>query len=149
MTDWWDEFRQQMPVAEQWAYFDHAAVAPLSLPAARALTDWADEMLVHGDVHSSELRRRVERDAEASLVPLGGGGAEVGEPFGLRVAVVGRVAGGLAEGIDDVRRRRQIGVADAEGDDIDALGLLRRDLLGDLCEEVGRELLDAVGELHG
>src|SRR5713101_8135691 len=71
MADWWDEFRQQMPVAERWAYFDHAAVAPLSLPAARALTDWADEMTVHGDAHSSELRRRVEQVRQTAARLLG------------------------------------------------------------------------------
>ena len=31
-TDW-GQFRRQMPVAGRWAYFDHAAVAPLSGPA--------------------------------------------------------------------------------------------------------------------
>ena len=25
----WEAFRQQMPIAERFAYFDHAAVAPL------------------------------------------------------------------------------------------------------------------------
>ena len=60
MAEWWDEFRQQMPVAERWAYFDHAAVAPLSLPAARALADWSDEVTLNGDAHWSEWRKRVE-----------------------------------------------------------------------------------------
>ena len=35
-TDW-DAFRRQMPVTERWAYFDHAAVAPLSGPARAAV----------------------------------------------------------------------------------------------------------------
>src|SRR5690606_26355061 len=26
---WWSNFRSQMPAARTWAYFDHAAVAPL------------------------------------------------------------------------------------------------------------------------
>ena len=33
---WW---REQMPIAHQWAYFDHAAVAPLSQPAADAIAE--------------------------------------------------------------------------------------------------------------
>ena len=109
--------------------------------------DVGDALLRADEGH--ELLFGVEGDAKASLVPLGGRAAEVGEAFGFRVAVVGGVAGGLAEGVDDVGRGGQVGVADAEGDDVDALGLLGRDLLGDLGEEVGRELLDAVGELHG
>ncbi len=70
MADWWDDFRKQMPVAERWAYFDHAAIAPLSLPATRALVDWADEMTMNGDANWSELRRRVGqvRDSAAKLL---------------------------------------------------------------------------------
>lgn len=70
MLDCWDQFRQQMPVAERWAYFDHAAVAPLSLPASRALVDWADEMASNGAANWSVLRRRVGtvREAAAKLL---------------------------------------------------------------------------------
>ena len=70
MLDRWDQFRQQMPVAERWAYFDHAAVAPLSLPASRALVDWADEMASNGEANWSVLRRRVGkvRESVASLL---------------------------------------------------------------------------------
>ncbi|HVX11382.1 MAG TPA: aminotransferase class V-fold PLP-dependent enzyme [Pirellulales bacterium] len=46
----WDQFRRLMPCAERWAYFDHAAVAPLSLPAQLALTNWAKEFAEHGAV---------------------------------------------------------------------------------------------------
>ncbi len=70
MTDRWNEFRQQMPVAKRWAYFDHAAVAPLSLPASRALADWADEMAVNGEANWSELRRRVGQVRESAATLL-------------------------------------------------------------------------------
>lgn len=60
MSKWWHVFRQQMPVAERWAYFDHAAVAPLSLPARQVLSDWADEVTKNGDANWSEWRKRVE-----------------------------------------------------------------------------------------
>ncbi len=93
--------------------------------------------------------RRVERHAETALVPRRNGLAELGQSLRLGVTVVGGLARGLLERGKDVRRRRQVGIADAERDDVDALGLLRRDLLADLGEEVWRELLDAVGELHG
>ncbi len=66
----WNEFRQQMPAAARWAYFDHAAVAPLSLPAAQALADWANEMAVNGDANWSEWHRRIEhvRQTAATLL---------------------------------------------------------------------------------
>lgn len=60
MAEWWHNFRQQMPVAERWAYFDHAAVAPLSLPAARAMAEWSEEVMYNGDANWSEWRKRVE-----------------------------------------------------------------------------------------
>ncbi len=77
MAEWWHEFRRQMPVTERWAYFDHAAVAPLSLPAKRALTDWADEVTNNGDANWSEWRKRVGpvRDSAARL--LGGQSSEI------------------------------------------------------------------------
>jgi len=70
MAEWWHEFRCQMPVAERWAYFDHAAVAPLSLPAKQALADWADEVTNNGDANWSEWRKRVGsvRDSAARLL---------------------------------------------------------------------------------
>ncbi|NQU37589.1 MAG: hypothetical protein HQ526_08370 [Actinobacteria bacterium] len=37
----WEEFRRHMPVAARWAYFDHAAVAPLPASAQKALLRWA------------------------------------------------------------------------------------------------------------
>jgi selenocysteine lyase/cysteine desulfurase len=49
-----------MPVSERWAYFDHAAVAPLTLPAQRVLTEWANEVAQNGDANWSEWRKRVE-----------------------------------------------------------------------------------------
>ncbi|MBC7820606.1 MAG: aminotransferase class V-fold PLP-dependent enzyme [Planctomycetaceae bacterium] len=70
MAEIWHEFRKQMPVAVRWAYFDHAAVAPLSLPATRALADWADEVMRNGDANWSEWRKRVGpvRDSAARLL---------------------------------------------------------------------------------
>jgi selenocysteine lyase/cysteine desulfurase len=59
-TDIWDEFRGQMPVAERWAYFDHAAVAPLSAPARDALAVWAAEAAAEGDSVYPRWRHRVE-----------------------------------------------------------------------------------------
>ncbi len=71
MAEWWDDFRRQMPVAEKWAYFDHAAVAPLSGPAARALSEWASEIASNGDANSSELHHRVVKVRQTAARLLG------------------------------------------------------------------------------
>ena len=49
-TDW-SVFRRQMPVADRWAYFDHAAVAPLSGPARQAIAAWAEDATANGAAH--------------------------------------------------------------------------------------------------
>ena len=56
----WDLFRRQMPAARQWAYFDHAAVAPLSGPAQAALATWAEDAAAHGAAHYPAWTRRIE-----------------------------------------------------------------------------------------
>ncbi len=45
----WTRFRGRMPVTRRWAYLDHAAVAPLSLPASDRLTQWCREAREEGD----------------------------------------------------------------------------------------------------
>ncbi len=45
----WDDLRRAMPVARKWAYFDHAAVAPLSEPARAAMDAWGQNMADNGD----------------------------------------------------------------------------------------------------
>jgi cysteine desulfurase/selenocysteine lyase len=48
----WDELRrEEFPVAERWAYLDHAAVAPLPRSAAEALRTWAADQEQNGVVH--------------------------------------------------------------------------------------------------
>ena len=50
--------------------------------------------------------------------------------------MVGRIASGFRQSIDDVLRRRKVGIADGEGDDINTL----RPLLGDLAADFGEEI---------
>jgi selenocysteine lyase/cysteine desulfurase len=57
----WAGLREQFPVTRRWAFFDHAAVAPLSAPARRALAEWADNITDNGD---ADLRRWVNRVEE-------------------------------------------------------------------------------------
>ena len=72
----WDVFRRQMPVSRKWAYFDHAAVAPLPAPAQVALTEWARDAAENGYVSGGRWERQVEqlRELSARLV-----GAEADE----------------------------------------------------------------------
>ena len=75
------------------------------------------EALLRAD-HRDRLGVGIELDAVAALVPLADRGAQVGDAARRRVAVVARVARRLADLLDDVRRRRQVGVAHAEVDDV-------------------------------
>ncbi len=59
-SDCWAEFRRQMPVTKKWAYFDHAAVAPISGPARSAMMEWADDIAENGDAYWGQWRKRVE-----------------------------------------------------------------------------------------
>ncbi len=55
----WSTLREQFPVTRRWAFFDHAAVAPLSAPAQRAFVEYAADLAENGDVHESLWVRRV------------------------------------------------------------------------------------------
>jgi selenocysteine lyase/cysteine desulfurase len=56
----WDALRQaEFPVAERWAYFDHAAVAPLPRRTGDALRAWAIDMEQNGVVHWSSWERKL------------------------------------------------------------------------------------------
>lgn len=50
-------FRAQMPVTEKWAYFDHAAVAAVTSPAAAAIHRCVDQSLFDGDALWPEWAR--------------------------------------------------------------------------------------------
>jgi len=56
----WDEFRRRMPVTRKWAYFDHAAVAPLPGPTRTALADWAADATENGDISCPAWSRQLE-----------------------------------------------------------------------------------------
>jgi selenocysteine lyase/cysteine desulfurase len=56
----WTALREEFPITRRWAFFDHAAVAPLSGRAQRALAEWAVYMTENGDVHIERWEQRVE-----------------------------------------------------------------------------------------
>jgi cysteine desulfurase / selenocysteine lyase len=58
----WDALRlREFPVAEHWAYFDHAAVAPLPRRSGEALREWAADQERHGVVNWPVWGRKVEQ----------------------------------------------------------------------------------------
>lgn len=65
-----------MPVAQQWAYFDHAAVAPLSQPAVDAITQYTLQAANLGDTVWPQWAARIEhlRETVAGMI-----GAQKGE----------------------------------------------------------------------
>ncbi len=56
-----DDFRNQMPIAQRWAYFDHAAVAPISGPCRSAIDSWADDAVLNGDANYADWMSRLAR----------------------------------------------------------------------------------------
>src|SRR5262249_50652332 len=56
----WSALRQEFPVTRRWAFFDHAAVAPLSGRAQQAMVEWAADQAENGDVHEPRWVQRVE-----------------------------------------------------------------------------------------
>lgn len=56
----WTALRSEFPVTHRWAFFDHAAVAPLTLRAQRALGEWAADLAENGLVNERQWVRRVE-----------------------------------------------------------------------------------------
>ncbi len=68
-TDW-GVFRKEMPVTRQWAYLDHAAVAPLSGPAQRAVAHWNADAAANGDAFYQGWMRQLNeaRQRAAQLI---------------------------------------------------------------------------------
>lgn len=72
----WDALRRaEFPVAERWAYFDHAAVAPLPRRSAATIRAWADDQERNGVIHWPDWERKLER-TRRDLARLIGADAE-------------------------------------------------------------------------
>ncbi len=70
-------FRDQMPVTRRWAYFDHAAVAPLPEPARATLERWGRDLAENGDVYWEQWRQAAEQARNAAAQMLGAAAEEV------------------------------------------------------------------------
>src|SRR5262245_31120997 len=60
-ANWWDDFRARMPIARRFAYFNHAAVAPLPEPAKTAVAAWCEQAATEGDTVWPAWHQAVER----------------------------------------------------------------------------------------
>jgi selenocysteine lyase/cysteine desulfurase len=49
-----------MPVTHRWAYFDHAAVAPIPSRSQQAMVEWADDIVANGELHEPNWLLQVE-----------------------------------------------------------------------------------------
>jgi selenocysteine lyase/cysteine desulfurase len=58
--DPWQWFRGQMPVTDRFAYFDHAAVAPLPARTGEAIDAWARQAVEEGGAAWPKWSKRVE-----------------------------------------------------------------------------------------
>jgi cysteine desulfurase/selenocysteine lyase len=76
-TSPWRWWRDRMPITSEWAYFDHAAVAPLSLPAAQASHNFADQAAEFGDTVWPQWAAKVEHLRTLMAQLLGCDSAEV------------------------------------------------------------------------
>jgi selenocysteine lyase/cysteine desulfurase len=73
----WDDLRRAMPVARRWAYFDHAAVAPLSEPARAATAGWAQDMADNGDTGWTDWAAKLEDVRQRGAALIGANAAEI------------------------------------------------------------------------
>ncbi len=89
------DLRSQMPICEEWAYLDHAAVAPISGPAAEAVLQWSRQATQEGVAAWSGWTRQVKETRRL--------GAEITGAHEDEVALVSSTTAGInlvAEGID-------------------------------------------------
>lgn len=70
-------FRSQMPITARWAYFDHAAVAPLPQPARVAIAAWLKEAGEEGAVPWSNWSQQVERTRLSAAALVGAEADEI------------------------------------------------------------------------
>ncbi|HWC90232.1 MAG TPA: aminotransferase class V-fold PLP-dependent enzyme [Pirellulales bacterium] len=76
-TDPWGDFRRQMPIAARWAYFDHAAVAPLPAPARDALIRYARQAADEGDTVWPAWNERLQQARRLAARLIGAQADEV------------------------------------------------------------------------
>ncbi|PQO34565.1 aminotransferase class V-fold PLP-dependent enzyme [Bremerella cremea] len=67
----WQSFREAMPVTQKWAYFDHAAVAPLPQSTAQAITNWCQQAAHEGDTVWLDWEQLIEKTRQSGAKLIG------------------------------------------------------------------------------
>jgi len=75
--DVWGQMRARMPVTRQWAYFDHAAVAPISGPAREAIARWSQEAAETGAAAWTTWGRGAEQTRAVAAEIVGAQPSEI------------------------------------------------------------------------
>ncbi|TWU20117.1 Cysteine desulfurase [Novipirellula galeiformis] len=78
LADPWAWWRSQMPITEKWAYFDHAAVGPLSLAAFETMSGFLDQASKLGDTVWPSWAARKEKLRQDTAKLLNCTPAEIG-----------------------------------------------------------------------
>ncbi|MGY8767906.1 MAG: aminotransferase class V-fold PLP-dependent enzyme [Pirellulales bacterium] len=73
----WNDFRQKMPITQKWAYFDHAAVAPLPEPSVKNIENWSNQAMLEGDDQWPNWAKQVESLRETSAKLIGANNEEI------------------------------------------------------------------------
>lgn len=73
----WGSFRLDMPITEQWAYFDHASVAPISGPARQAIQRYSNEAAEQGTTIWMRWDRQIERVRQLAAELVGADSHEI------------------------------------------------------------------------
>src|SRR5687768_4613188 len=73
MTD----FRAEFPVTRRYAFFNHAAVAPLSQRAHDRVTEWLTDYTQHGNIREAEWYRRIEEVRRQAAALIGADSTEI------------------------------------------------------------------------
>lgn len=66
-----------MPVSQKWAYFDHAAVGPLTRPAAECVSNWCRQALEEGDTVWPEWNRSVNQTRHRAAELISASNSEI------------------------------------------------------------------------
>ena len=92
--DWARLRAEEFPVAERWAYFDHAAVAPLPRRSGDVLREWAAHQERNGCVFWPEWERKLEANRVQLARLIGADPAEIAY-VGSTTQGIGLVAEGF------------------------------------------------------
>lgn len=73
----WEDFRQEMPISRQWAYFDNAAVAPICSPAQKAIEHWCRQTAYDGDTVWGKWCQGMEQTRRLAATLIGAEADEI------------------------------------------------------------------------